>query len=258
VIQTGPKRDRARSGFTLVELLVAIAVIVLLIGLMLPAVGRVRSTTHRVVCSSNIRQVGLGLAMYTDVNRGVLPPSVFVGAPSGVADAPLETVLLRIGDTSVFQARAHDSQTSAFAANPRAFWDGLGILHGAGFLDAPGVFFCPAHSGNHRFSDERELWADTSKDLFGNFQYRGEGPDGLRDLWRIVPRDSVIVSDSLRPRDQLNHKDGTNILRADLAVLWFADPEQSLVALSRSGRTAEAWDVLDDFGGSSGDETPGQ
>lgn len=253
--QTGPQRDHDRAGFTLIELLVAISVIVLLIGLMLPAVGRVRSTTHRVVCSSNIRQIGLGLAMYTDANRGLLPPSVFVSAPSGVADAPLETVLLRIGDTSIFQSRARDSGAASFAANPRAFWDGLGILHGAGFLEAPGVFFCPAHSGNHRFGDERQLWADTSKDLFGNFQYRGEGPDGLRHLWRIVPRDSVIVSDSLRPRDQLNHTDGTNILRADLAVLWFSDPDQSLVALSRSGRAAEAWDVLDGFGRSSDDDS---
>lgn len=88
-----------QAAFTLIELLIVIAIVAVLAGMLMPAIGSVRNAASSAVCASQFRQLGAGVFLYTTDWRGYLPPSRFqgcapadLGYPAGItaawSDAP--------------------------------------------------------------------------------------------------------------------------------------------------------------------------
>jgi competence protein ComGC len=206
-------------GFTLVDLLVSIAVVGVLIAIMLPSLAGVRETAHQVVCRSNVRQLGFGLEMYAEANKQYIPRTItFLENGS---DLSFQTMTLRFAPGDPEFVNVLEEQ-----------WDGLGLLFSEEYLPAQKLFYCPSHRGDHRYTQYGESWASDEGEIVGNFQFRGRGPTGRAGamtfrLNQIAPYAALVV-DGLRTQSDFNHQIGANVLRADLSVSWFVDQDRSI------------------------------
>jgi len=79
------QQKRRDPGFTLIELLVVIAIIAILAALLLPALAAAKEKAKRIACLNNLKQMGVGIQIYTDDSDGIFPPG---NGQSGLSDSP--------------------------------------------------------------------------------------------------------------------------------------------------------------------------
>jgi prepilin-type N-terminal cleavage/methylation domain-containing protein/prepilin-type processing-associated H-X9-DG protein len=98
-------RGLPRTAFTLVELLVTIAIIAVLASLLLPALGRGKESGRVAACQGNLHQIGLALQLYVEDNRNIMPTMYdrpLTGAPTNLAT--INVVLAsQLGSTNVLR-----------------------------------------------------------------------------------------------------------------------------------------------------------
>ncbi|MHC4873192.1 MAG: type II secretion system protein [Planctomycetota bacterium] len=129
---------KQKSKFTLVELLVVIAIISILAGMLLPALENALRSARIISCLNGIKQVGLGVTMYSNDENGYIPGSQTNGA-SGTYWASMMSV----------------SEWGSVSSLP----SGLGTVLYNGYIDHGNIFHCPAEEGgiHYRAKAERQL-----------------------------------------------------------------------------------------------------
>ncbi len=133
------KRSRWLSGFTLIELLVVISIIAILISLLLPALAKAKNLAYQVICSSNLKSLGQGVAEYNASYKNYPYPGGWCPADHGggyihEACAPFGSM---------------DSSGTGGGGGMNAYGGygfGFFMLYSTGIIKNPAVFFCPQSS----------------------------------------------------------------------------------------------------------------
>jgi len=119
---------KTRRAFTLIELLVVIAIIALLMGILMPALRKVKENARRIACAANLSSLAKGIRVYAAENDSDLPPCKYNGenTPHESYDAYTVDVVCPFGDH--------------ITGGP----ENLAILYETGIITTPEVFYCPS------------------------------------------------------------------------------------------------------------------
>lgn len=230
-----------RHAFTLVELLVVVGIIGLLVGILLPVLGRAREASRRASCLSSLRQVGLIVQAYGANNEGRVP----IGYRSGFKQ---------------FNSMVYSGTSGKFCL--------FGILYLNKMMDPPDPFFCPANEDpQSNYNSESNPWppkANPTRNCFVGYGFRPEHQ--LVDEFHLsatpgfVPTltsfgTKAILADLTASVERVDrrHQDGVNVLYADFSGGWvdrsrFQTPLSSCITVPDKAANPyqdQIWEILD-------------
>jgi len=222
-------RRTNRHAFTLVELLVVVAISALLAAMLLPGLSQARATSRLVVCAGNLRQIGAAVHAYAHDNRGFIPRG-----PEPTDEQPF-------WDFSHNGVATNQLWIGTGAANPHQYIGAGPLLRRE--CPQPEVFFCP---GDDTFNLTREsVKIGTDKPAYGSYIYRqldwlpADAATGRLDRLgenvvgtQVVPVETLALdTNSLGPGSMWHANHGArvaNVLFRDASVRRFANRNDCL------------------------------
>ncbi len=229
-----------RGGFTLLDLLISISVMVVLIAILSPSLMAAHEAARRIRCAAHMQQVGYAIQMYTDDMQGWLPPTRYKAETRTTGSNRSSSGPGWANDTIMVRFESLTPGAPWTAGGMAVTWDGLGILFDLDYLRSPQAFYCPSHHGEHNYSVYKQDWVDSRGEIACNYQYRVPKKSAFLadlDVW------VTILADGMETKLDYNHRIGNNFLRTDGGVSWYADDDGSLMrslpdSRPRTGRTS--------------------
>lgn len=164
------KQQQERFGFSLIEVLVAIAIIGLLLGLLLPAVQAARESARRLQCVNSLKQLGVAVHNYSD-NHEVLPPSTEMSSP-------LLKLMPYLNESFIVTFNGGRAITQGSPMSVRCASDGF-VDRGANYCMNTGTLSAATHRMNGVFSHDavglRDITDGTSNTALFSEWIRGRG-----------------------------------------------------------------------------------